>query len=483
MEVAFIFGQTLFAKVYGLDECERGAYSVIQTSDGGYAAVGFWESSLDKFYNALVFKISPDGTFEWAKAIEGDPAISAYSIIQTSDGGYVVAAHSQAALLLSKLSPYGTLEGVRTVRYVRAYSLIRTSDGGYALAGDRYLENFAVLKFSPDGSVEWARVIDAWGEARSVIQTSDGGYAVAGHVWYSVDGRYLDLNIVVLKLSSDGRVEWVRSYGTPEDDEAYSIIQASDGGYVIAGVVRGYGARGTNVLLLKLNPDGSVDWARSFGGDKDDGAHFLIQAQDGGYVVAGYYGGEDYDTDLFLLKTFPDGFLRWVRVLHARFPESAESVLQTPEGAYVVGGETESFGEGCYNFLVLKVGPGGYYPGCLQSYPIEVGYPQFTVSPLGFSISSPEIDSRDTTLVLSPVSLRVADVCSGARVPPIFAFPAPHGIVFRSQREFEVDIFSANGRLVKRVAVPKGETFVPIRKTGIYIWMAGGEKGKSFVVR
>jgi hypothetical protein len=120
--------------------------------------------------------------------------------------------------------------------------------------------------------------------ARSIIQSSDGGYVVAGWTW-SFGVGYSD--IYVVKLDSGGNVQWTKTIGGSSDDAAYSIIQSSDGGYVVAGRTSSFGAGGWDMYVVKLDSSGNVQWTKTIGGSDFDAAYSIIQSSDGGYVVAG----------------------------------------------------------------------------------------------------------------------------------------------------------------------------------------------------
>ncbi len=73
-------------------------------------------------------------------------------------------------------------------------------------------------------------------------------------------------DIWVLKLNTDGSVAWQKTYGGSGDDEAYSIQQTSDGGYIVAGDTDSFGAGTADVWVLKLDSDGTVAWQKTYGG-------------------------------------------------------------------------------------------------------------------------------------------------------------------------------------------------------------------------
>ena len=82
-------------------------------------------------------------------------------------------------------------------------------------------------------------------------------------------------------------MDWQKTYGGTGDDYANSIQQTSDGGYIVAGSTNSFGAGNYDSWILKLGTDGTVDWQKTYGGTGDDYANSIQQTSDGGYIVAG----------------------------------------------------------------------------------------------------------------------------------------------------------------------------------------------------
>ena len=112
-----------------------------------------------------------------------------------------------------------------------------------------------------------------------------------------------------MKLDSSGNVVWTRAIGGSDKDEARSIIQSSDGGYIVAGYTRSFGSGG-DIFVVKLDSSGNVVWAKTIGSGRWDSASSIIQSSDGGYVIAGgteilvyYSGGSSYYSEFYIVKT------------------------------------------------------------------------------------------------------------------------------------------------------------------------------------
>ncbi|MBE2216747.1 MAG: T9SS type A sorting domain-containing protein [Ignavibacteria bacterium] len=280
------------------------ALSVVQTSDGGFIVAGYSLSS--QFFGAIVLKLTPDGIVEWTRSFPGDPA---WSVVQTFDGGYAAVfsptegGFSPDRMIIVKLSGAGVLQWSKRFSgnsYARC--IRQTTDKGYIVAGvkDSLDENMFVVKLDSNGSLQWAKTIGGTGDdfAYSVVQTIDGGYAVAGYT--RSFGNWSKMYIA--KLNSSGTLQWTKVIAV-DGDLAYSIVQTSDGGYAVAGATRGGGA----MLIIKLSFDGSLQWSRVMDGSSIDSyARAIIQTSDGGYVAAGY-GGIVGTKGMFIVKLDNNG--------------------------------------------------------------------------------------------------------------------------------------------------------------------------------
>ncbi|MDF1697730.1 MAG: T9SS type A sorting domain-containing protein [Saprospiraceae bacterium] len=190
-----------------------------------------------------------------------------------------------------------------------AFSVDATTDGGVIVVGFSNSQDgditdplgdydFWVVKVDVNGHMEWQKSLGGmlWDEAQSVKQTMDGGYIVAGNT-LSVDGdvseAFGEHDYWVVKLSPLGEIEWERSYGGSEEDMAYGIDQTSDQGYIVAG--RAYSEDGDisnhigglDYWVLRLDADGEILWENSYGGNNWDWAYGVDLTQDGGFILGG----------------------------------------------------------------------------------------------------------------------------------------------------------------------------------------------------
>ncbi len=191
--------------------------------------------------------------------------------------------------------------------------------------------------------------------AYSVIETNDGGYAIIGST-YSFTTGYQDMWVV--KTDSAGEIQWSRSYGGINQDVGASLIQTGDGGYILGGWTDSFGAGGYDFWLVKTDSTGNVLWDQTYGGENNDRALSVVQTGDGGYAIVGRTSsfGVGID-DFWLVKTDSSGNVLWDQTYGGGGIDWAQSVVQTGDGGYILGGWTDSFGAGGYDFWLVKMRP------------------------------------------------------------------------------------------------------------------------------
>ena len=313
-------GDIEWQKTYGGSGEDGSWNTIIQeTSDGGYIVATDTASFGAGGKDVWILKLFSDGEIEWQKTYgttEDDDARGGIRI--TSDGGYVVAGRTWISgyydFWVLKLNSSGNIEwqksyGGRGHQY--ADSVQQTSDGGYVVAGSSGYERYGswIIKLSFEGNIEWQRTYG--GEGRSynyrchIQQTSDGGYIVTDYSDLFGTGMY---DFLVLKLNSSGDIEWQKTYGGSDDDfVAVSIQQTSEGGYIVTGITSSFGAGGFDIWVLKLFSDGDIEWEKTYGSGNTEQPFSIQQTSDGGYIVAGYTSSGGQSTDMLILKISPDG--------------------------------------------------------------------------------------------------------------------------------------------------------------------------------
>jgi len=195
------------------------------------------------------------------------------------------------------------------------------------------------LVFS-QGQKTWAKTFGGVKDDKGldVKQTSDGGYIVTGITWsYSQGNR----DVWLIKVDEDGNETWNRSFGGKKWDWGGKVQQTSDGGYIIAGFTQSYGAGWEDCWLIKTDPKGNEVWNKTFGGSYMDYFYSVKQTPDNGYIAAGFttsFGSGGFDG--WLIKTDDQGNELWNRTFGWEGDDLFKSVDQTPDGGYILSGET-----------------------------------------------------------------------------------------------------------------------------------------------
>ncbi len=160
-------------------------------------------------------------------------------------------------------------------------------------------------------------------------------------------------------VSAQPDVLWEQSYGGYYYDYAASVLQTDDGGYVLAGSYS-HDEYNVDMWLVKTDEIGDTLWTRTFGGLNYDACHGMEQTADGGYILVGqtftFGGGCD---DVWLIKTDSDGDSTWSAVYGGGLWDRGLSVQQTIDGGYIIVGETKSFGSGDWDLYLIKTNSHG----------------------------------------------------------------------------------------------------------------------------
>jgi hypothetical protein len=224
----------------------------------------------------------------------------------------------------------------------------QTRDGGYIIAGFGFFGmDVWLIKLSPEGKIEWQRAYGGDGPdwASSIQETPDGGFIVAGYTTSPGYPGSWDRDYLVLKLDPRGNVEWQRAYGDiSTDDWATSVGQTDDGGYVVAGISQPLDGGNSDYWILRLRASGDIEWQHKYGGPNDDDAESIVATADGGFIVAGYSWSFEGDySDIWLLKLAGNGNIEWQRVYGEIGTEWTTGIQQTMDGGYIVAGYSSSF--------------------------------------------------------------------------------------------------------------------------------------------
>lgn len=352
------------------------SHSGQQTADGGYIAVGYaWSNGAAESSDVYLLKIDGDGNKTWAKTFGGGDWDHAVSVRQTADEGYIISGHTKSFsagddydAYLIKTDSAGNETWFKTfggTNYETGRSVVQTADGGYIIAGqtkssDDENGDLYLIKTDGDGNETWSKTFGGDNEdyGRSVRQTYDGGYIVAGYT-SSFGAGGVDYYLV--KTDGDGNETWSNTYGGVDSDYGASVDQTDDMGYIIAGYSKSSGAGSYDAYLVKTDGSGNVIWSNTYGGEKYDYCRSVRQTNDGGYIFTGKtasFGA--VNSDVYLVKTDGLGNETWSKTFGGANSDYGKSVQQTLDGGFFIAGYTFTNGFPSHSeFYLIKTDSNG----------------------------------------------------------------------------------------------------------------------------
>ena len=375
------FGNRLEDMGFSIIQTKNGGYAIAgctildrkEIKDTWRAKLGFIELTKDKRQDIWVIKLDKNGNMEWDKAFGENRPDIAHSIIQSKDGGYAVAGFiwtiyaDKQDIWILKLDENGNIEWDKTFDKDEndiAYSIIQTKDGNYVIAASTGLKirgeaNCWVINLGSKGNIEWENNFGGIGlqEIYSIVQTKDEGFIAVGGIWSKGAGKG---DVYLVKLNKRGDLLWDRTFGGSENDEARSIIQTEDGSYVVTGFTVSEDLGDKDFWVIKLDKDSNKVWDKSLGGTSEDWANSIVQTKDGGYMVAGCTKSiVTGKTDIWIVKLDVRGNMLWDRTFGGSENDEARSIIQTEDGGYALTGWTKSKGTGSSDVWVLKLDENG----------------------------------------------------------------------------------------------------------------------------
>ncbi len=341
--VSIFLGEVEYVKNYG-GSGEDTAQAIIATTDGGYAVFGF-SNSTDGDINAKttdvndywLLKFDAKGNLEWNKVYGGSKDDRGQNLVQTSDGGYALTGYAK-------------------------------SDDGDASNNEGFHDNW-VVKLDAFGTIEWEKSFGFSGHDHSydILQTDDDGFFFVGFLDITsarADGNTEKGNSLTrhgvgefwgTKIDTKGDLQWRGYFGGTNNDRAHAVVQADDGGFVMAGFTESddfdiSNTRGSyDFWVVKVDDKGNFVWESSFGGSGIEISQDIDKTSDGGYVITGNTFSSDTDvsknngeSDIWLIKIDVNGSLVWEKTFGGTQFDAAQGVIASKDGGFIVTGNSKS---------------------------------------------------------------------------------------------------------------------------------------------
>jgi hypothetical protein len=312
---------------------------------------------------ALVFSVSLSGQITFQIAY-GDSGLDAgYHVLESYDQGYLITGtsvtpdYSEGYTLLIKTNKYGDTLWTRkysgqvlnTGRYAK-----QLPDSGYIIVSNASTGwyGMGMMRVDRFGDTLWTR---SWfGGSVCVDLLSDGGFLLAGV--FNGD------NLQLIRTDSNGDTLWTRGYGGANFDICAVAKQTSDGGFVLAGASKSWGAGNYDYLVIKTDSMGVVQWSNVYGGTADDRANDIIEISTGGYMVIGNaysYSFNQFSTDMLIVRLDSAGTITGAATFGGYTYDYGQTIRELPDGKFLASGYTQSFGNGGTDAFLVKLGTGG----------------------------------------------------------------------------------------------------------------------------
>ncbi len=349
--------EEVWNKTFGGNGNDPGG-SVQVTRDSGYILTGLTESYGAGGGDLWLIKTDSNGTEEWNKTIGGVNLDVGMSVQQAKDGGYIITGYTESYgngksdTWLIKTDSKGNKKWDNTFGgrdNDAGYSVQETKDDGYIIAGATSSYGFGkddlwLIKTDSTGKEQWNKTFGGPGddEGWSVVETEDSGFIVTG-LTESYGAGSADAWLI--KTDSDGNKEWDKTFGGSSGDVGRSVQEIKGKGYIITGWTNALFNEAeleSDVLVVKTNSKGIVEWNKTFGGPGRDEGDWIKETKDGGYIIAGYTNTNATDPgDALLIKIDSDGTLKWTKAFGGQGTQSANSVQEIKDG-YIIAGSTNA---------------------------------------------------------------------------------------------------------------------------------------------
>ncbi len=347
---------------------------------------------------------------QWQKSLGGSFYDKGQSVIELSDGGFLIAGNSQSSnqdltfnhgmfdWWIVRLTKTGNIVWKKTLGgtledYVR--QVIATPDGNFLCIGETQSDNgditdyidsidFWVVKISDSGDVIWKKCYGGNGIDRgySACVASDGNLIIAGITesgYPYIENNHGVSDFLIFKIDLNGDIIWQKTYGGSDVDDCKSIKKTSDGGYLLSGISRSSDGDLNNnkgeldVWIVKINANGDIQWQTNYGGSKSDYSNTIMEDKNGNFLIAGETYSFDFDAtenhsnsisrDYFIIKLNSQGQKIWVRCYGGSDNEYARGIIESNSDEYVIVGESYSNdgqapdNKGRADFWLIKVNP------------------------------------------------------------------------------------------------------------------------------
>ena len=321
--------------------------SVVNTTDGGYAILGFTQSNdfdisdkTDESFDFWLLKFSADDVLLWSKTFGGSQDDRGADLIATNDGGFALFGFSK--------STNGNL----------------TENAGN--------QDFWIIKTSSTGDISWQKTFGFSGAdvGTSLIQTTDSGFLITGVLDVTASGgqgnktaqKHAGGDVWAIKLDASGNKEWQNYFGGTNTDTPFGIQETDDNSFIIIASSDSNDFNITNnkgqydFWILKIASDGALIWQKNFGGSEIEEPRGICKTNDGNFLIVGDTRSSDQDisknngaADIWLIKISPEGELLCEKTVGGSSFDAARAIFKSKNDGYFIAGNSRSSNNGFEN--------------------------------------------------------------------------------------------------------------------------------------
>lgn len=336
------------------------------------------------------------------------------------------------------------------------YSIKPTIEGNFIVGGwynnivDNRGYDMLVLKITGNGDTLWTRVIGTNGHefTYDAVETASGSVIVTANQ---------NGNILLMKLDANGNLQWVKDYGR---GAARKVISTNNG-YVVAGYKSAAGAfEITDPFILKVDTNGTPIFYKTFYGADYDYLSDIKQLSDSSFIICGMTLSFAYDvTDLYLIKCNSDGTISWARAYGGYEYDEGTTVLPLADNTFLAAGTTASFNHSNgtrYSAWLVKTDTLGATLNCRDhaAFPILI---EHTTNPVDVPVFiTKKITLTHSNLVVDEYNMNRENVCpdingvgeQAAEMLNIYPNPANDIVFIQTLKPTTIKLFNATGQLV-----------------------------------
>lgn len=321
-------------------ELEDGGFLVAGYDYSGSENISNWD--------ALVMRISPDGDLVWSRSSGQKGADYAWVVREAQKGNFVIVGTQESDTgdsdgYMQSFDADGNENWLRTYgggENEILWAAEPIPEGGFLLAGQTASEgagglDFYVVRTDVDGHEIWSHAFgtSVTDRAFGIGLNPDGGALIAGFTG-EFEGS---MDFLFLRIDKDGNELWRRVIAGDRFDVAHDVLSLADGGFVISGYSSSFSPGDHDGFLMRLTPEGRMLWMQTYGSQADDRVLHVDQMDDGGFALIGYS-----NWDLAIWRVDSGGELIWSYRDEGNSQDVGKDIIVANNGNIVAVGGNKS---------------------------------------------------------------------------------------------------------------------------------------------